>query len=71
MSPNRFFSFSSQIPGNDLLFFGDSSYLRELVSFAEYVLQNLVDTIQQEPLQVTMPFTILLYRLTILDFTDV
>ncbi|XP_050246843.1 uncharacterized protein LOC126694549 isoform X1 [Quercus robur] len=41
-----------EIPGNDLLFFGDSSYLRELVSFAEYVLQNLVDTIQQEPSQV-------------------
>ncbi|KAK7847412.1 upf0505 protein c16orf62 like protein, partial [Quercus suber] len=40
-----------EIPGNDLLFFGDSSYLRELVSFAEYVLQNLVDTVQQEPSQ--------------------
>ncbi|GMY31180.1 VPS35 endosomal protein sorting factor-like isoform X1 [Fagus crenata] len=37
-----------EILGNDLLFFGDSSYLHELVSLAEFVLQNLVDTIQQE-----------------------
>ncbi|XP_050138630.1 uncharacterized protein LOC126614962 isoform X1 [Malus sylvestris] len=35
--------------GNDVLFFGDSSYLHELASFCEFVLQNLVDAIQQEP----------------------
>ncbi|KAF5478943.1 hypothetical protein F2P56_005464 [Juglans regia] len=38
-----------QIFGNDLLFFGDSSYLHELVSLSEFVLQNLVDSIQKEP----------------------
>ncbi|KAE8704345.1 hypothetical protein F3Y22_tig00110458pilonHSYRG00560 [Hibiscus syriacus] len=38
-----------EIMGNDLLFFGDSSYVRELLSLAESVLQNLVDIIEQEP----------------------
>ncbi|OAY28461.1 VPS35 endosomal protein-sorting factor-like isoform X3 [Manihot esculenta] len=35
--------------GNDVLFFGDSSYLRELVSLSEHVLQNLLNAIEQEP----------------------
>ncbi|KAG4161648.1 hypothetical protein ERO13_D01G069100v2 [Gossypium hirsutum] len=38
-----------EIMGNDLLFFGDSSYVRELLSLTESVLQNLVDVIEQEP----------------------
>ncbi|KAG6670644.1 hypothetical protein I3843_Q048600 [Carya illinoinensis] len=38
-----------QIFGNDLLFFGDSSYLHELVLLSESVLQNVVDSIQKEP----------------------
>ncbi|KAK8706019.1 hypothetical protein V6N13_049601 [Hibiscus sabdariffa] len=37
-----------EIMGNDLLFFGDSSYVRELLSLTESVLQNLVDIIEQE-----------------------
>ncbi|XP_068312077.1 uncharacterized protein [Pyrus communis] len=40
---------SGKLLGNDVLFFGDSSYLHELASFCEFVLQNLVDAIQQEP----------------------
>lgn len=40
---------NGEIFGNDLLFFGDSSYLHELVSLSESVLQNLFDAIQQEP----------------------
>ncbi|KAK9269621.1 hypothetical protein L1049_001398 [Liquidambar formosana] len=39
----------TEIFGNDLLFFGDPSYSQELVSLSEFVLQNLVDIIQQEP----------------------
>ncbi|XP_004294391.1 PREDICTED: UPF0505 protein C16orf62 homolog [Fragaria vesca subsp. vesca] len=35
--------------GNDMLFFGHSSYLRELALMCKFVLQNLVTTIQQEP----------------------
>ncbi|XVF57509.1 hypothetical protein PTKIN_Ptkin06aG0211000 [Pterospermum kingtungense] len=38
-----------EIMGNDLLFFGDSSYVHELVSLAESALENLVDVIEQEP----------------------
>ncbi|XVE50697.1 hypothetical protein DITRI_Ditri01bG0184100 [Diplodiscus trichospermus] len=38
-----------EIMGNDLLFFGDSSYVHELVSLAQSVLENLVDVIEQEP----------------------
>ncbi|KAJ0102793.1 hypothetical protein Patl1_04144 [Pistacia atlantica] len=38
-----------EIPGNDLLFYGDSSYVEELASFSEDVLKNLVDAIEQEP----------------------
>ncbi|KAL6199402.1 hypothetical protein ACLB2K_029186 [Fragaria x ananassa] len=35
--------------GNDMLFFGHSSYLCELALMCKFVLQNLVTTIQQEP----------------------
>ncbi|XP_021287819.1 UPF0505 protein C16orf62 homolog isoform X2 [Herrania umbratica] len=38
-----------EILGNDLLFFGDSSYVHELLSLTESVLQNLVGVIEQEP----------------------
>ncbi|XVF03816.1 hypothetical protein REPUB_Repub05bG0025600 [Reevesia pubescens] len=38
-----------EIVANDLLFFGDSSYVHELLSLTESVLQNLVDVIEQEP----------------------
>ncbi|XP_059443996.1 uncharacterized protein LOC132175919 isoform X2 [Corylus avellana] len=38
-----------EIFGNDLLFFGDSSYLHELVSLSKSVLQSLVDAIEKEP----------------------
>ncbi|GKV38764.1 hypothetical protein SLEP1_g46642 [Rubroshorea leprosula] len=34
---------------NDILFFGDSSYMHELISLTESVLQDLVDVIEQEP----------------------
>lgn len=47
-----------QLLGNDVLFFGDSSYLHELASFCEFVLQNLVDAIQQEPSKVTITFNV-------------
>ncbi|GAV81964.1 Vps35 domain-containing protein [Cephalotus follicularis] len=40
-----------EILGNDFLFFGDSSYIQDLLSLAEIVLQNLVDAIEQEPSQ--------------------
>ncbi|EOY12279.1 Uncharacterized protein TCM_030833 isoform 2 [Theobroma cacao] len=40
-----------EILGNDLLFFGDSSYVHELLSLTESVLQNLVGLIEQEPSQ--------------------
>lgn len=41
-----------QIIGNDLLFFGDPSYKKELVSCTQLVLGELVDTIEQESSQV-------------------
>ncbi|OMP04384.1 Vacuolar protein sorting-associated protein 35 [Corchorus olitorius] len=41
-----------EVPGNDLLFFGDSSYVHELLSLTESVLQNLVDVIELEPSRV-------------------
>ncbi|BFG29632.1 hypothetical protein CerSpe_159060 [Prunus speciosa] len=40
---------NGKLLGNDVLFFGDSSYLHELASLCQFVLQNLVDAIQQEP----------------------
>lgn len=50
---SHFFLYS-QIMGNDVLFFGDSSYVRELLSLTESVLQNLVDIIEQEPSRVNL-----------------
>lgn len=41
-----------QIIGNDLLFFGDSSYKNELVSWSQLVVGELVDAIEQESSQV-------------------
>lgn len=43
----------TEVFSNDVLFFGNLSYLRELVSLSEFVLQNLVDLIQQEPSRAT------------------
>ncbi|XP_057474859.1 uncharacterized protein LOC130762978 isoform X2 [Actinidia eriantha] len=41
-----------KIRGNDHLFFGDPTYLQELLSLSAFVLQNLVDNIMQEPSRV-------------------
>lgn len=43
-----------QIIGNDLLFFGDSSYKQELVSCSQLVLSELLDAIEQESSQVKL-----------------
>ncbi|KAI4306118.1 hypothetical protein L6164_029425 [Bauhinia variegata] len=43
---------NAEIPGNDKLYYGDSSYKQELVSLSKLVLDNLVDVIQKEPSQV-------------------
>ncbi|GMH05757.1 hypothetical protein Nepgr_007597 [Nepenthes gracilis] len=43
---------STEVFGNDLLFFGDSSYRQELVSLSHCILQNMLDVIQQESSQV-------------------
>nr|KYP73434.1 UPF0505 protein C16orf62 isogeny [Cajanus cajan] len=40
-----------QIPGNNILYYGDSSYNQELVSLSKPVLENLLSAIQQEPSQ--------------------
>ncbi|KAL0796841.1 hypothetical protein Bca101_068218 [Brassica carinata] len=45
-------SANPEIIGNDLLFFGDSSYKNELVSWAQLVLGELVDVIEQEASQI-------------------
>ncbi|OWM81289.1 VPS35 endosomal protein sorting factor-like isoform X2 [Punica granatum] len=39
----------SGIPSNDILFYGNSAYFGELVSFSEEVVRKLVDAIKQEP----------------------
>ncbi|RDY10057.1 hypothetical protein CR513_05484, partial [Mucuna pruriens] len=39
------------IPGNDMLYYGDSSYNQELVSLCNLVLENLLSAVQQEPSQ--------------------
>ncbi|XP_027329733.1 UPF0505 protein C16orf62 homolog isoform X3 [Abrus precatorius] len=39
------------IPGNDMLYYGDSSYYQELVSLSRLVLENLLGAVQQEPSQ--------------------
>ncbi|XP_062077629.1 uncharacterized protein LOC133782367 isoform X3 [Humulus lupulus] len=38
-----------KVLGNDYLFYGDLSYSHELVSLSKLILQDLVDSIQQEP----------------------
>ncbi|XP_045830348.1 VPS35 endosomal protein-sorting factor-like isoform X2 [Trifolium pratense] len=43
---------NAQIPGNDMLYYGDSSYKKELVSLSKVVLDNLLCAIQQETSQV-------------------
>lgn len=43
-----------QIIGNELLFFGDSSYKQELVSCTQLVLSELLDAIEQESSQVKL-----------------
>ncbi|KAJ1389541.1 Vacuolar protein sorting-associated protein 35 [Sesbania bispinosa] len=42
---------NTQIPGNDTLYYGDSSYKQELVSLSKLVLENLLSAVQQEPSQ--------------------
>ncbi|KAK7320363.1 hypothetical protein VNO77_29773 [Canavalia gladiata] len=42
---------NTQIPGNDMLYYGDSSYSQELVSLSKLVLENLLCAVQQEPSQ--------------------
>lgn len=56
VAANLFCFLFLQLLGNDVLFFGDSSYLHELASLCQFVLQNLVDAIQQEPSMVTTTF---------------
>ncbi|TKY57323.1 UPF0505 protein C16orf6 [Spatholobus suberectus] len=40
---------NTQIPGNDMLYYGDSSYNQELGSLSKLVLENLLSAVQQEP----------------------
>ncbi|XP_061342230.1 uncharacterized protein LOC133288485 isoform X2 [Gastrolobium bilobum] len=42
---------NTQIPGNDMLYYEDSSYKQELVSLSKLVLENLLSAVQQEPSQ--------------------
>ncbi|ESW14309.1 hypothetical protein PHAVU_008G270200 [Phaseolus vulgaris] len=42
---------NTQILGNDMLYYGDSSYNQELVSLSKLVLENLLSAVQQEPSQ--------------------
>ncbi|CAK7324574.1 unnamed protein product [Dovyalis caffra] len=44
-------AYCSEVRGNDLLFFGDLSYVHEIVALSECVLQNLTSFIEQEPLE--------------------
>ncbi|KAH0987001.1 hypothetical protein GBA52_014178 [Prunus armeniaca] len=52
---------TAELLGNDVLFFGDSSYLHELASLCQFVLQNLVDAVQQEPSMSPLSSSILLF----------
>ncbi|XP_065862426.1 uncharacterized protein [Euphorbia lathyris] len=51
LSQNKlpYHAYYSEILGNDMLFYGDSSYLQELISLSNYVLENLVNSVEQEP----------------------
>lgn len=42
---------NTQIPGNDMLYYGDLSYKQELVSLSKVVLENLLCAVQEEPSQ--------------------
>ncbi|KAK7385975.1 hypothetical protein VNO78_31989 [Psophocarpus tetragonolobus] len=42
---------NTQIPGNDVLYYGDLSYNQELVSLSKLILENLLSVVQQEPSQ--------------------
>ncbi|KAK7300034.1 hypothetical protein RJT34_10865 [Clitoria ternatea] len=42
---------NTQIPGNDILYYGNSTYNQELVSLSKLVLENLISAVQQEPSQ--------------------
>jgi hypothetical protein len=46
-------SANPEIIGNELLFFGDSSYKQELVSCTQLVLSELLDAIEQESSQIS------------------
>lgn len=48
----RILFFPFQIPGNDMLYYGDLSYKQELVSLSKVVLENLLCAVQEEPSQV-------------------
>ncbi|WCJ32961.1 VPS35 endosomal protein-sorting factor-like [Euphorbia peplus] len=51
LSQNKlpYHAYYSEILGNDMLFYGDSSYVQELISLSNCVLENLVNSIEQEP----------------------
>ncbi|KAH8519082.1 hypothetical protein H0E87_000775 [Populus deltoides] len=44
-----YYPYCAEIMGNDLLFFGDPSYVHEIAALSECVLQNLISFIEQEP----------------------
>ncbi|KAL9366902.1 hypothetical protein Peur_038101 [Populus x canadensis] len=44
-----YYPYCAEIMGNDLLFFGDPSYIQEIAALSECVLQNLISFIEQEP----------------------
>ncbi|XP_070033355.1 uncharacterized protein [Nicotiana tomentosiformis] len=45
-------SMHDEVMGNDSLFYGDQQYLQELLSVSVVILQSLIDTVLQEPIQV-------------------
>ncbi|KAJ6423811.1 hypothetical protein OIU84_024728 [Salix udensis] len=51
LSQNKlpYYPYRAEITGNDLLFFGDPSYMHEIAALSECVLQNLISFIEQEP----------------------
>ncbi|XP_057441139.1 uncharacterized protein LOC130733086 isoform X2 [Lotus japonicus] len=44
---------NAQVPGNDMLYYGDSSYKQELVSLSKLVLENLLSVVKQEATQLS------------------
>lgn len=51
--PKAMYFFPFQVPGNDMLYYGDSSYKQELVSLSKLVLENLLSVVKQEATQVS------------------